>query len=795
MSNLLLLRGHYQVVRPLGEGGLAKTYIAQDLDRPGNPLCVVKLLKPASKDSEFLPTARRLFNKEAEILEKLGRYDRIPRLLAYFEENKEFYIIQEFIEGRSLDKELSFGRRWTESKVISMLQDVLKTLEFVHSYQVIHRDIKPSNLIKRQLDGALVLIDFGAVKQVGDRGLTNDESPTKKTISIGTQGYIPTEQLKGKPRLNSDIYALGMTAIQALTGLDPLYLAEDDEGEVIWRNRAEVGEGLAEILTKMVRDRFKARYQSATEVLQDLNLLASNYPLVQEALATKQQHSEDLEEVELRKTKIAQNLELIPQPELKETKVSLGNDFTIKKTGTEAKQEAKLSSGVDPWKALSSTSGSQVKPINTNASIGIINSSSSVASELNPQETKISLNPKNSDKKVNFQDWVGDTKLSLNPKAKLHENNLELRETKVSLEAKQSIADVTPESEMRSTKVALNNVGDRESNKSQLTLPLARPNSNSVIIDRKAKINLVSLVGLLASLQNLGSIDLPIFPNQNKFRLLVGLGVVSVFASIFVGHNYLENRKSYLQAKQTLANIQELKTSKKYHECVQQAQIFPQDYSEFNVERETILKECQQSYAKEQLAQAKKLAEKSQLKDAIFLASQISRDTAASVESRLLVSKWSEKIWQIANNKYQEGKLETAIAIARSIPANSPLFQQIQNIIGQWNKDWQQNKTYIEEAQQEIKNYRWQDAINAATKVKNNQYWQKESEKIIQKAKVEIAAAQYALSQKKYQSHSTYSSTTTVRPRVNNFNSIYIDPNHPINDPNRDWVKERLGRE
>jgi len=86
-----LLDGRYQIIDSLGRGGFGQTYIAQDTRRPGNPTCVVKHLKPASSDSECLQIARRLFCSEAEILEKLGYHDQIPRLLAYFEENQDFF--------------------------------------------------------------------------------------------------------------------------------------------------------------------------------------------------------------------------------------------------------------------------------------------------------------------------------------------------------------------------------------------------------------------------------------------------------------------------------------------------------------------------------------------------------------------------------------------------------------------------------------------------------------------------------------------------------------------------------
>ena len=318
-----LLGGHYRVVQDLGKGGFAKTYIAEDHHRPGHPKCAVKFLKPASNAPDFLTTARRLFNQEAEILEKLGQHDQIPRLLAYFEENQEFYLVQEFIEGHPLSTELPRGQRWPESKVIQMLQDVLQILEFVHSYRVIHRDIKPSNLIRRQEDGRLVLIDFGVVKQIHALRVTTQMTLTHNTISIGTPGYVSLEQLGGKPRLSSDIYALGMIGIQALTGADLLSLQEDRYGEVIWQDRAEVSDQLAAILTKMVRYHFKDRYQSATEVLQALQPLVNHDILIQPT--SKQATPEVAPEPELSATEVTLKLtpEVAPEPELSATEVTL----------------------------------------------------------------------------------------------------------------------------------------------------------------------------------------------------------------------------------------------------------------------------------------------------------------------------------------------------------------------------------------------------------------------------------------------------------------------------------------
>lgn len=273
-----LLDGRYQVVQVLSAGGFGQTYIAQDTRRPGNPTCVVKHLKPAISQPNYLEKARDLFKKEAETLEQLGNYDQITRLLAYFEENQEFYLVQEFIVGHSLSTELHPSQPWSESQVLGLLEDVLGILAFVHGYGVIHRDIKPDNLIRRDSDGKLVLIDFGAVKQVRTAQST-PESPMGATVAIGTPGYMPSEQGLGRPRPNSDLYALGIIAIQALTGLYPTQLQEDrTTGEMLWQHQVQVSAGLASILNKIVRYDYRERYQSANEALQAIEQL--NYSSV-----------------------------------------------------------------------------------------------------------------------------------------------------------------------------------------------------------------------------------------------------------------------------------------------------------------------------------------------------------------------------------------------------------------------------------------------------------------------------------------------------------------------------------
>ncbi|MFN6561130.1 MAG: protein kinase domain-containing protein [Nostoc sp. ChiSLP01] len=274
-----ILDGRYEIISKLGEGGFGATYLAIDRKLPDKDQCVVKHFSPKATDINTLSHARRLFETEAKVLNRLGNHDRVPRLLAHFEEDQKFYLVQEFIDGYDLSREINRNKQWTEEKVIALLQDILEPLEFLHQHHVIHRDIKPSNLMRRQQDGKIVLIDFGAVKQISSQGM-NIQGQMTATVVVGTPGYIPSEQSQGQPRLCSDIYSVGIIAIEALTHLNPMQLPRDHlTGEIIWRDQAKVSYQLAQIIDKMVKYDFRQRYQSATEVLQALQQLKiANHP-------------------------------------------------------------------------------------------------------------------------------------------------------------------------------------------------------------------------------------------------------------------------------------------------------------------------------------------------------------------------------------------------------------------------------------------------------------------------------------------------------------------------------------
>ncbi|MBR8840322.1 MAG: serine/threonine protein kinase [Stigonema ocellatum SAG 48.90 = DSM 106950] len=264
------LGGRYEIVTELGRGAFGITFVAVDTQRPGHPKCVVKQLKPLNTNPYTLTEAKRFFDQEAMILEILGQHDQIPRLLAHFEENQEFYLVQEYIPGQDLSQEMLPGKHLSEAEVSKLLQEILEVLAFVHQQGVIHRDIKPSNIRRRQ-DGKIILIDFGSVKQITTQ-VVNSIGQTSFTVAIGTRGYMPSEQADGNPQFSSDVYAVGMIGIQALTGISPKKLPKDVNNEILWRERSHVNPHFANVLDKMVRYDFRQRYLTASQAMHDLNV-------------------------------------------------------------------------------------------------------------------------------------------------------------------------------------------------------------------------------------------------------------------------------------------------------------------------------------------------------------------------------------------------------------------------------------------------------------------------------------------------------------------------------------------
>ncbi|MGA0197760.1 MAG: protein kinase domain-containing protein [Prochlorotrichaceae cyanobacterium] len=273
-GNKLLLQDKYEVIHTLGQGGFGATFIAKNVGLPGAPQCVIKQLRPNSTAASVMEMARDLFRREAKTLGKIGSHPQIPTLLDYFEQGNEFYLVQEFISGLTLQQEVKDNGPFTEAGVRQFLSEILPLIQYIHSQQVIHRDIKPANIIRRNQDRKLVLIDFGAVKdQVNPNVASLSEQTALTSYAIGTPGYAPPEQMAMRPVYSSDIYALGVTCLYLLTSKSPKDLNYNPAtGEMNWLSMVDISDSFASVIIKMLEVSVKHRYQTANEVLKALDM-------------------------------------------------------------------------------------------------------------------------------------------------------------------------------------------------------------------------------------------------------------------------------------------------------------------------------------------------------------------------------------------------------------------------------------------------------------------------------------------------------------------------------------------
>lgn len=267
-----LFRNRYKIQQTLGRGGFGITFLAKDVALPGQPFCVIKQLYPKVSHPIALQRACQRFEREAKILSQLGSHAHIPRLLDYFQVNSEFYLVQEYVPGCTLARQIKQDGPMSERQVKQFLSEILPIVGYVHQNRVIHRDIKPPNLIRCQDDGRLVLIDFGAVKEqfVQESGNTQRSATTH---FVGTLGFAPPEQLALRSTYSSDIFAIGVTCLYLLSAKPPMEFDYDViTGEVRWQEFVQVSDHFAKILDKMLRISPKERYQSADEILRVLDL-------------------------------------------------------------------------------------------------------------------------------------------------------------------------------------------------------------------------------------------------------------------------------------------------------------------------------------------------------------------------------------------------------------------------------------------------------------------------------------------------------------------------------------------
>ncbi len=270
----------YIVRRVLGQGGFGRSYLVEDSQRFGEA-CVLKEFFPTKKSGKNLQKALDLFKREAKTLYQLD-HPQVPKFQACFTQRERLFIVQEYIDGVPYSQLIKQRRQqnsgFSEAEVVQWLMQMLQVLDYLHGLNIVHRDISPDNIMYCRDRSLPVLIDFGlvsnAISTLLSDEMTDDEA--RPATMVGKFGYSPPEQIHlGQCFPCSDLYALGVTAIVLLTGRYPRDLIDQESLEWRWQSYVSPSQPLADILTRLVQQKPKARFQTAAEVVQHLSLLTS----------------------------------------------------------------------------------------------------------------------------------------------------------------------------------------------------------------------------------------------------------------------------------------------------------------------------------------------------------------------------------------------------------------------------------------------------------------------------------------------------------------------------------------
>ncbi len=264
--------GRYEIIRPLGVGGFAHTLLAHDLEQQRD--VALKVLHPQTAPDW---KAYELFEREGAVLREL-RHHGVPAVYETFRAKWEgadaAFLAMEFIDGISLEQTITHRRHVGPEEVLNLLTELLGVLDYLHTRMppVLHRDIKPANVIVRK-DGAPVLVDFGAVRNVF-------RAPNESTSTVvGTYGYMPYEQYMGQASPSSDLYALGATFLHLITGRPPSDFMTD-AGRLEVPESLPCGEPLRAVLARLLATAPGDRYPTAKAARSALFARASTLPVL-----------------------------------------------------------------------------------------------------------------------------------------------------------------------------------------------------------------------------------------------------------------------------------------------------------------------------------------------------------------------------------------------------------------------------------------------------------------------------------------------------------------------------------
>lgn len=250
---LNILQNRYRLMNLISQEGFCQTYMAVDEGKSPPMVCIVEQVTEGNQTQQF-------FEQKAQLLQEIGQHPQIPNLLAHFQDNGYFYLIQEFISGSNLEQILATEGAFNESQIWQLLQEILPVLKFISDRHIIHCDIKPQNII-RIYSGNFALVDF-ANAQIASAINTNHNI-------TGNPEYSAPEQIQGKPVFASDLYSLGVTCIYLLTQISPFDLWDITNDEWVWRQylTTKISDRLGKILDKLISKAIPQRYHTADAVM------------------------------------------------------------------------------------------------------------------------------------------------------------------------------------------------------------------------------------------------------------------------------------------------------------------------------------------------------------------------------------------------------------------------------------------------------------------------------------------------------------------------------------------------
>ena len=253
------LIGPYQILRTLGKGGMGTTYLVWDKTQKNKGAPLLLVLKEMNADMVRIAKARELFEREARVLKSL-EHQGIPKYYDFFVVDDRKYLVMELIHGHNLEQFIYQRGPLDQERAVKWMMQVCEILTYLHNLNppLVHRDVKPANLILRNLDSRLMLLDFGAVKELG----------TSLETRIGVEGYSAPEQYRGKPCSQSDIYGVGATIIFLITGKTPMqyYRYKGAKYEFDIDSIPNLAPQLGQVIEKACSSDFRDRYQTAKEL-------------------------------------------------------------------------------------------------------------------------------------------------------------------------------------------------------------------------------------------------------------------------------------------------------------------------------------------------------------------------------------------------------------------------------------------------------------------------------------------------------------------------------------------------